>query len=118
MSFHKIKLADAVDGVATITLFNPERRNAIGPQMVNELLHALARLASDAAVRVVVLTGEGKAFCAGGDFQQMSGGAPSEGGASQGRGQHEHGARGQPRQDAPADTGGGRWRQTSNGLYV
>jgi chemotaxis protein MotD len=49
--------------------------------------------------------------------QQMSGGAPSEGGASQGRGQHEHGARGQARQDAPADTGG-RWRQTSSGLYV
>jgi chemotaxis protein MotD len=49
--------------------------------------------------------------------QQMSGGAPSEGGASQGGGQHEHGARGQPRQDAPADTSG-RGRQTSNGLYV
>ena len=74
MTFHKIKL-DASAPVATITLFNPERRNAIGPQMVNELLHALERLAADAAVRVVVITGDGKAFCAGGDFQQMSGGA-------------------------------------------
>jgi len=61
--------------VERITLFNPERRNAIGPQMVNELLWALADAAEDAAVRVVLLTGDGKAFCAGGDFQQMSGGA-------------------------------------------
>ncbi|CAN5527450.1 enoyl-CoA hydratase/isomerase family protein [soil metagenome] len=71
MSFSKIKLATG--RVATVTLFNPERRNAIGPQMVNELLHALDRLRADDAVRVVVLTGEGKAFCAGGDFQQMTG---------------------------------------------
>jgi enoyl-CoA hydratase/carnithine racemase len=77
MSFHKLKLA--TEGpVATITLFNPDRRNAIGPQMVNELLHALERHASDDAVRVVVITGEGKAFCAGGDFQQMSGGASDQ----------------------------------------
>jgi len=74
MSFQKIKLAQA-GKVATLTLFNPERRNAIGPQMVNELLHALEALGADAAVHVVVLTGEGKAFCAGGDFQQMTGGA-------------------------------------------
>jgi enoyl-CoA hydratase/carnithine racemase len=74
MSFQKIKLAQA-GKVATLTLFNPERRNAIGPQMVNELLHALEALGSDDAVHVVVLTGEGKAFCAGGDFQQMTGGA-------------------------------------------
>ena len=66
------------DGVLTITLNVPERRNAIGPQMTNELLWALhdARAASD--VRVVVITGAGKAFCAGGDFQQMSGGADAE----------------------------------------
>ncbi len=74
MSFHKLKLATE-GAVATITLFNPDRRNAIGPQMVNELLHALAQYGSDPAIRVVVVTGEGKAFCAGGDFQQMSGGA-------------------------------------------
>lgn len=74
MSFHKLKLATE-GAIATITLFNPDRRNAIGPQMVNELLHALAQYGSDPAIRVVVVTGEGKAFCAGGDFQQMSGGA-------------------------------------------
>ncbi len=66
-------------GVERITLFNPDRRNAIGPRMTNELLWALedARGASD--VRSVVLTGEGKAFCAGGDFSEMtSGGAAAE----------------------------------------
>ena len=68
-SYGKIRVAQ--DGaIARITLFNPERRNAIGPQMVNELLWALSDAAEDSAVRVVVITGEGKAFCAGGDFAQ------------------------------------------------
>ena len=60
------------DGAAqTITLSNPARRNAIGPRMINELLWALqdARAADD--VRTVVLTGEGDAFCSGGDFTDL-----------------------------------------------
>jgi enoyl-CoA hydratase/carnithine racemase len=65
-------------GVETITLSVPERRNAIGPQMTNELLWALDDAAAAEDVRVVVLTGAGKAFCAGGDFQQMSGGGEGE----------------------------------------
>lgn len=72
--YAKIRVADG-DGVRTVTLYNPERRNAIGPQMVNELLYALGDAHADEDVRVIVLTGEGKAFCAGGDFAQMSGGA-------------------------------------------
>jgi enoyl-CoA hydratase/carnithine racemase len=67
--------AAAAAGVATLTLHNPARRNAIGPVMVNELLHALADAEADAEVRAVVITGAGDAFCAGGDFAQMSGGA-------------------------------------------
>lgn len=59
-------------GVATITLNVPERKNPIGPLMVNELLHALDDARDDASVRVVVLTGAGAAFCAGGDLKQMS----------------------------------------------
>lgn len=70
--------ATHADGVATLTLNNPARRNAIGPQMVNELLYALEDAMADDAVRTIVLTGAGdKAFCAGGDFSQM-GGAQSE----------------------------------------
>lgn len=73
-AYGKIKVVR--DGsVERVTLFNPERRNAIGPQMTNELMWSLADAAEDADVRVVVITGEGKAFCAGGDFAQMTGGA-------------------------------------------
>lgn len=61
-------------GVAHITLNRPERRNPIGPTTVGELLHALQRAKDDSEVRVVVLTGAGKVFSAGGDLSQMSGG--------------------------------------------
>lgn len=60
-------------GVALVTLNRPERRNAIGTQMVNELLHALDDAFETDSVRSVVLTGAGNTFCAGGDFQQMTG---------------------------------------------
>jgi enoyl-CoA hydratase/carnithine racemase len=73
--------AAAADGVATITLHNPARRNAIGPAMVNELLHALDDAAADPEVRVVVITGAGDAFCAGGDFAQMTVASPGPAGA-------------------------------------
>ena len=56
----------------TVTLHYPERRNAIGPQMIGELLETLEVSGRDENVRVIVLTGEGKTFCAGGDFGQMS----------------------------------------------
>jgi len=71
-------LYEAAGGVATITLNRPERRNPIGPATVGELLHALRRAKEDAAVRVVVLTGAGKVFSAGGDLSQM---APQTGGS-------------------------------------
>lgn len=64
--------------VTTITLSVPERRNAIGPQMMNELLWALADAQEHEGTRVVVLTGAGKAFCAGGDFASITSGEPSD----------------------------------------
>jgi enoyl-CoA hydratase/carnithine racemase len=67
-------LVEASATVLRITLNRPERRNAIGPIMVNELLWALEDAGTDDAVRSVVITGAGKAFCAGGDFGQMGGG--------------------------------------------
>jgi enoyl-CoA hydratase/carnithine racemase len=63
--------------VATVTLNNPERKNALGPAMVNELLWALDDAKEDHEVRVIVLTGAGKAFSAGADLSQM--GRASEG---------------------------------------
>ena len=63
--------------ICTITLSVPERKNPIGPQMVNELLYALDDAKDDQSVRVVVLTGAGDAFSAGGDLKQMSSGGSS-----------------------------------------
>lgn len=72
--YAKIRVVE--DGpILRVTLFNPERRNAIGPQMINELCYALDDAHADEDVRAIVLTGEGKAFCAGGDFAQMTGSA-------------------------------------------
>lgn len=59
-------------GATWVTLKNPVKKNAIGPAMVNEFLWALDDAANDDAVRSIVLTGAGDAFCAGGDFTQMS----------------------------------------------
>ncbi|MEM9074561.1 MAG: enoyl-CoA hydratase-related protein, partial [Myxococcota bacterium] len=74
MSYETITVAQ--DGhVLTITLNVPERKNAMGPLMVNELLYALDDAKDDKSVRVIVLTGAGNAFCAGGDLKQMGGGA-------------------------------------------
>ncbi len=65
-------------GALTVQLNNPARKNAIGPRMVNELLYALEDAATAAAVRSIVLTGAGSAFCAGGDFSQMTAGADAD----------------------------------------
>jgi enoyl-CoA hydratase/carnithine racemase len=70
-------IAVGLDGhVATITLNNPERKNALSPRMVNELLYALDDARDNPAVRVIVLTGAGESFCAGGDLKQMAGDGP------------------------------------------
>ncbi len=68
------KILVAVEShVATLTLNSPERKNALGPAMVNELLWALDDAKEDANVRVIVLTGAGAAFSAGADLSQMGG---------------------------------------------
>ncbi len=61
-------LYDAVDAVATITLHRPERLNTIVPPMPQELEDAVHRAVADAQVKVIVLRGAGRAFCAGFDF--------------------------------------------------
>ena len=59
------------DGVLLIALNRPDRRNAIDDAMTEALRAAFERAASDAAVRAVILTGEGKAFSAGGDLSRF-----------------------------------------------
>ena len=60
------------DGVAVLTLNRPDRLNAMSRPMLDALLEALPRLAEDPEVGVVVLTGAGRGFCAGGDVKAMA----------------------------------------------
>ena len=59
------------DGVASITLNRPERRNALDQTLRDELTDAVSRVRRDRTVKVVVLKGAGGAFCAGGDILTM-----------------------------------------------
>src|ERR1700751_3231610 len=61
----------ADDGVATLTLSRPERRNALSIKLRNEITEQLDGWATDPAVRAVVLTGAGSAFCAGFDLDEL-----------------------------------------------
>jgi 2-(1,2-epoxy-1,2-dihydrophenyl)acetyl-CoA isomerase len=60
------------DGVAVLTLNRPDRLNAMSGEMLDAMLEALPRLADDPAVGVIVLTGAGRGFCAGGDVKAMA----------------------------------------------
>ena len=59
---------DVDSGVATITLNRPEAMNAMSPAMAKELHEVALQIDANNSVRVVILTGTGKAFCAGGDL--------------------------------------------------
>jgi 2-(1,2-epoxy-1,2-dihydrophenyl)acetyl-CoA isomerase len=65
-------LETCAEGVATLTMNRPERRNAMSRPMLDAMQDALVRLAADSAVGCVVLTGAGPAFCAGGDIKAMT----------------------------------------------
>jgi len=70
MSEELIKISED-DGIVTITLNRPERLNALAGHMRRDLAEALEEAGGDPSVRVVVITGAGRAFCAGGDVQLM-----------------------------------------------
>ncbi len=57
--------------IATITLSRPEKRNAVSPQMIDELLAVLDEIETGPA-RVAIITGAGKAFCAGMDLEALA----------------------------------------------
>src|ERR1700687_3120672 len=62
------------EGVATLTLNRPERLNALNNELAVALNDALGRIAADGKIHVVVLTGAGRAFCAGGDLAVIGAG--------------------------------------------
>jgi enoyl-CoA hydratase len=69
----KTRLTSPREGVRLLTLTDPDRRNAMGDAMGAELLAHAAALRSDADARVLVVTGEGSAFCAGADLPALFG---------------------------------------------
>ena len=62
--------------IATITLNRPDKMNAFTPVMMGEMIEALDAADADDRVRAVVITGAGKAFCAGADLKPQDGGGP------------------------------------------
>src|SRR4051794_13068587 len=62
---------DTEDGVLTVTLARPERRNAIDGELAANLREAFEAAADDSGVRALILTGEGQAFSAGGDLSRF-----------------------------------------------
>ncbi len=71
MNFESLKL-EVADGIATITLNRPEKRNALSFQLVDELMSALQEVEGSSA-QIAILTGAGKAFCAGMDLDELKG---------------------------------------------
>ena len=69
-------LTEIKDGVGTITINRPDKRNALDAATHTQLLAAFDALRRDAAVRVVVLTGTGKAFVSGADVREFQGKSP------------------------------------------
>ena len=77
MAYETIKY-DVKDHVATITLYRPEKMNAYNGQMLDDLVAAFDAIDADDDVRAVVVTGDGRAFCAGADLTPSGGGQPFE----------------------------------------
>ena len=71
MSYEQI-LYEAQDSIATLTLNRPEKLNAWTNVLEQEVRHALTEATADAAIRVIILTGAGRGFCAGADMALLN----------------------------------------------
>jgi len=82
MAYENILLEIEDGGIARLTLNRPDRRNAMTPAMGEEVRDAVSRIDSDERVRVVIVRGAGRAFCAGADLGDLAkeAGLASEGG--------------------------------------
>ncbi|MDZ7827882.1 MAG: enoyl-CoA hydratase-related protein, partial [Gammaproteobacteria bacterium] len=69
MAFETIRY-EVEDGILTLTLNRPDRLNAFNGTMMNEMIEAFDRADADDAVRAIIVTGEGRGFCAGADLEK------------------------------------------------
>ena len=72
MTAYKCLLYEVKDAIATLTLNRPDRLNALGDTLRDDLHDAVLRASADGEVRVIVITGAGKGFCSGGDVKAMN----------------------------------------------
>ncbi|PIU56391.1 MAG: hypothetical protein COS88_02945, partial [Chloroflexi bacterium CG07_land_8_20_14_0_80_51_10] len=70
MSYQTIAM-QREEGVATITLNRPDKLNAVCPELMTDLTSVINDIEQDEEVRAVILTGAGRAFCAGGDVKDL-----------------------------------------------
>ena len=74
--YHHVLLEkDVKTRIARLTLNRPEKRNALNGQTMDELGDALEDVEADDSIRVLILTGAGRSFCAGGDPEALPGGS-------------------------------------------
>jgi 2-(1,2-epoxy-1,2-dihydrophenyl)acetyl-CoA isomerase len=69
---YKCLIYDEKDSVATLTMNRPERLNALGDTLRDDLHNAIGRASDDPNIRAIVLTGAGRGFCSGGDVKVMN----------------------------------------------
>jgi enoyl-CoA hydratase/carnithine racemase len=100
MAFQELRF-EVEDGVLTVTLDRPAKLNALTRPMLRELLEAFEQADADDAIRVVIVTGAGRAFCAGAD---LSAGARTFDAAARAA---ERAARGEEEPAGPHRDGGG-----------
>ena len=74
-----VVIYEVKEKICTVTMDRPDALNAFNPQMMHELCKAFLKAAEDEKVKVIILTGSGRAFTAGADLKSMSSGRPEPG---------------------------------------
>jgi len=71
-TYQTLKVEQQANGILQITLHRPDKLNALSVELLNELFDVFQQAGNNSAVKALLLTGEGKAFCAGADINQLA----------------------------------------------